>query len=60
MTQTLIAGIAALALVLVAFLLFLALRDREATRSRVMALFRRGQGPAKTPDKDHYYKPYWS
>jgi hypothetical protein len=60
MTQTLIAGIAALALVVAALLLFVALRDREATKRRVMALFRKGHGPAKTPDKDHYYRPYWS
>jgi len=39
---------------------FLILRDPEATRRRVEGIFRRAPKPAKAPDRDHYYRPYWS
>jgi len=37
-----------------------ALRDPEASKRRVEALFRRAPKPPKPPDPDHYYRPYWS
>lgn len=39
---------------------FLALRDPEASKRRVEALFRKPPKPPKPPDQDHYYRPYWS
>jgi hypothetical protein len=38
----------------------LALRDPEAAKRRVEALFRRPPKPPKAPGQDHYYRPYWS
>jgi len=49
---------ALLALVVVAGAV--ALRDPEASKRRVEALFRRAPRPAKGPGADHYYRPYWS
>jgi hypothetical protein len=37
-----------------------ALRDPEASKRRVEALFRRAPKPPRPPDQDHYYRPYWS
>jgi hypothetical protein len=37
-----------------------ALRNAEAAKRRVEALFRRAPKPPKPPDPDHYYRPYWS
>jgi hypothetical protein len=37
-----------------------ALRDPEASKRRVEALFRRAPKPPKPPGQDHYYRPYWS
>jgi len=51
------AGAAVLAL---AALAFLVLRDPEAAKTRVLALFRRPPSPPKAPERDHYYRPYWS
>lgn len=42
-----------------AFLLIVILRP-DATRRRVLSLFRRPPRPPRTPGQDHYYKPYWS
>lgn len=39
---------------------FLVLRDPEASRRRVEALFRKPAKPPRSPDRDHYYRPYWS
>lgn len=36
------------------------LRDPDASKRRVEALFRRAPRPPRTPGKDHYYRPYWS
>jgi hypothetical protein len=38
----------------------LVLRDPEASKRRVEALFRRAPKPPKAPGQDHYYRPYWS
>jgi len=38
----------------------LALRDKEASKRRVEALFRKPPKPPKAPGQDHYYRPYWS
>jgi hypothetical protein len=46
--------------VLVAVAAFLALRDPEASKRRVEALFRKPPRPPKPPDQKHYYRPYWS
>ena len=49
----------ALALAVVAVLLPV-LRDPNAARRRVEALFRRPERPARPLEADHYYRPYWS
>jgi hypothetical protein len=46
--------------VLLVVVAFLALRDPEASKRRVEALFRKPPKPPKPPDQDHYYRPYWS
>lgn len=38
----------------------LVLRNPDASKRRVEALFRRTPKPPKTPDANHYYRPYWS
>lgn len=40
--------------------LFDALDHPDELRSRMEAAFRRPPRPARTPGKDHYYRPYWS
>jgi hypothetical protein len=45
---------------LLAVAAFLVLRDPEASKRRVEALFRRPPRPPKTPGRNHYYRPYWS
>ena len=40
--------------------LFYLLDHPEELRQRVEAAFRRPPRPARSPDPDHYYKPYWS
>lgn len=50
-------GLVALAVVV---LVVLAVANPEASRRRVLGLFRRPRRPARTPGQDHYYKPYWS
>jgi hypothetical protein len=45
---------------LLALVAFLALRDPEATKRRVEALFRKPPKPPKPPGSHHYYRPYWS
>jgi hypothetical protein len=45
---------------LVVVVAFLALRDPEASKRRVEALFRKPPKPPKPPGQDHYYRPYWS
>ena len=47
-------------LLLVVAVAVLVLRDAEASKRRVEALFRRAPKPPKAPDPDHYYRPYWS
>ena len=37
-----------------------ALRNPEASKRRVEGLFRRAPKPPKPPDRNHYYRPYWS
>ena len=54
----LVVGGALLALLVV--LAVIVLRDPEASKRRVEALFRRERKPAKAPGQDHYYRPYWS
>jgi hypothetical protein len=57
----LIALVAAGAVVLgVVVVAVLALANPEATRRRVLSLFRRPPRAARAPGQDHYYKPYWS
>jgi hypothetical protein len=56
--RVLIAVLAVLVLALVVALLAV-LRDREAARRRVAALFRRPE-KVRPLDGDHYYRPYWS
>jgi hypothetical protein len=46
--------------VLLAVAAFFALRDPEASKRRVEALFRKPPRPPKPPDQNHYYRPYWS
>jgi len=38
----------------------LVLRNPDASKRRVEALFRRTPKAPKTPDAKHYYRPYWS
>lgn len=57
--RVLIAILALLGLALVVGLVPV-LRDPAAARRRVEALFRRPEKPAKSPQTDHYYRPYWS
>jgi hypothetical protein len=45
---------------LLAVVAFLVLRDPEATKRRVEALFRKPPKPPKPPGAHHYYRPYWS
>lgn len=47
-------------LVVVVAVVALVLRDPEASKRRVEALFRRPRRPPLTPGSDHYYRPYWS
>jgi hypothetical protein len=47
-------------LLLVVAVAVLVLRDPEALKRRVEALFRRAPKPPKAPDRHHYYRPYWS
>ena len=39
--------------------LFYGLEHPDEVRDRIQAGFRRPVTDAKTPGKDHYYKPYW-
>ena len=57
--RVLIAILALLALALVVALVPV-LRDPRAARRRIEALFRRPEKPAKSPQPDHYDRPYWS
>lgn len=50
-------GLVVLAVVAV---VVLAVANPDASRRRVLALFRRPARAARTPGQDHYYKPYWS
>jgi hypothetical protein len=36
-----------------------ALDDPEELKRRIEGAFRRPPRPAKAPDADHYYRPYW-
>jgi hypothetical protein len=58
--STLILLIVAGLVLALAVVVFLVLRAPEASKRRVLALFRRPPRPPKTPGKDHYYRPYWS
>jgi hypothetical protein len=59
MSQNIVIGVAVVGLLALA-LVFLVLRDRDAARRRVYALFRRSPRPPQAPGPGHYYKPYWS
>ncbi|HSD67226.1 MAG TPA: hypothetical protein VLF95_11025 [Vicinamibacteria bacterium] len=48
------------ALLALAVVAVLALRDPRASKRRVEALFRKPPRPPKAPGQDHYYRPYWS
>lgn len=39
--------------------LFDALENPDHLRARIEGAFRRPPRPARTPDKDHYYRPHW-
>jgi hypothetical protein len=54
----LVVAVALLALLLAVAVVVL--RDPEASKRRVLALFRRAPRPPKAPGQDHYYRPYWS
>jgi hypothetical protein len=47
-------------LALVVALAVFVLRDPEASKRRVEAIFRRPPRPPKAPGTGHYYRPYWS
>lgn len=57
---TILAVVLGLLLLGAVVLLAIALVHKDATRRRVLLLFRRPPRPARTPGQDHYYKPYWS
>jgi hypothetical protein len=57
---TIVAVVLGLLLLGVVVLVAIALLRPDATRRRVLSLFRRPPRPARTPGQDHYYKPYWS
>jgi hypothetical protein len=58
--STLILLVVALLVLALAAAVFLVLRSPEASKRRVLALFRRPARPPKAPGRDHYYRPYWS
>jgi hypothetical protein len=61
MSLPILVALAAALLVLAAVVMVvLAVANPEASRRRVLALFRRPPRPARTPGQDHYYKAYWS
>lgn len=39
--------------------LFDLLENPGDARGRIEGLFRRPPAPARPPDKDHFYQPYW-
>jgi hypothetical protein len=45
---------------LLAAVVFVLMRDKEASKRRVESLFRRPPKTPKAPGSDHYYRPYWS
>ena len=47
-------------LVLLAVVAALVLGNPEASKRRVLALFRRKPKAPRGPGPDHYYRPYWS
>jgi hypothetical protein len=53
-------AVGALLALAVVVVVALALRDPEASKRRVEALFRRTPKPPRAPGQDHYYRPYWS
>jgi hypothetical protein len=60
MLETVLIAAVALLVLAVVVTAILLLRDPEASRRRIEALFRRPAKPAKPPGSDHYYRPYWS
>ena len=58
MVVTLVA-VGALAALLV-MIAVLALRDPVASKRWVESLFRKPRKLPKSPEPDHYYRPYWS
>jgi hypothetical protein len=60
MSLSILVAFAAALLVLLVVVALLALRDPEASKRRVEALFRKPPKTPKPPGQDHYYRPYWS
>ncbi len=56
----LLVGLAALVVALLAGLAYLTLARGARTREWVRAFFRRPARPGQAPDRDHYYRPYWT
>ena len=52
--------VASLILLLAVAAGFLVLRDPEASKRKVEAIFHRAPKPPKAPGANHYYRPYWS
>jgi hypothetical protein len=60
MNLSLVVTVAGAILALLVVAVALVVRDPEASKRRVEALFRRAPKPPKAPGQDHYYRPYWS
>jgi len=60
MSLSILLTVAGAILVLVVAAGAVVLRDPEASKRRVEALFRRAPKPPRSPDAKHYYRPYWS
>ena len=60
MSLSILLTVAGAILVLVVAAGALILRDPEASKRRVEALFRRAPKPARPPKASHYYRAYWS